>query len=474
MASNAAPGGLAVLVVDDDESLRELLEQALCEAGHRVTTAVDGAVGASLVDTTAFDVVVTDVQMPNLDGLSLFRRVRQVSPDTDVIIMTSHGEISQVVDAMKQGAYDYIPKPFQADDLLVRLNRIASYRTLKRELDGARAALSNQHPESLLIGQSAPMRRLLALIDTVAASEASALITGESGTGKELVARMLHDRSPRRDAPFVAVNCSALPEQLIEAELFGHERGAFTGAERKRDGRFKAADGGTLFLDEVAELPPAAQAKLLRVIQERTFEPIGSNTSVRVNVRLIAATHRDLAARIRQKLFREDLLFRLNVIGISVPPLRERPGDLALLAQHFLRLFGKAGAPAPAISPEAWAVLQRHAFPGNVRELSHAIQYAVLLSNGGRIEAQHLPEGLSRQPEAPAATSPAVVGRPVERVRPLGEAMRSLERGYLESALRQYGGNTLALAIALGLSRKSLSAKLAAHGLSDPKVEQNS
>jgi DNA-binding NtrC family response regulator len=467
MPNSAPTPGLSILIAEDDENLRELLEQALFEAGHRVTTAVDGAVAASLADATFFDVVVTDIQMPNLDGISLFRRLRQTSPETDVIIMTSHAEISQVVAAMKDGAYDYLAKPFQADDLLVRLGRISSHRALRRELEEARAALSNQRPDSLLIGQSPPMRRLVSLVDTVARSEASVLITGESGTGKELVARMLHDLSPRRDGPFVAVNCSALPEHLVESELFGHERGAFTGAERKRDGRFRAAEGGTLFLDEIAELPLPAQAKLLRVVQERSFEPIGSNTSVQVDVRLLSATHRDLSERIREKLFREDLFYRINVIGLAVPPLRDRPGDLALLVQHFLRLYVKKGAPMPSISPEAWAVLQGHAFPGNVRELSHAIQHAVVLSGGGEIEAQHLPERLlpSLPPVAPVRASVDKDTGPFEPLRPLGEAMRSFERAYLEKGLRQSDGTRAQLANTLGISRKSLWEKLKGYGI---------
>ncbi|MBC8131964.1 MAG: sigma-54-dependent Fis family transcriptional regulator [Deltaproteobacteria bacterium] len=470
--------GLTVLLAEDEREMREALEEALVDAGHRVTTAPDGAAAAALADATAFDVVVTDIQMPRMDGLTLFHRLRQQSPGTEVIIMTNHGEIAQVVEAMKDGAYDYLAKPFQADDLIHRLGRIASLRALRAELNQARADLSNQRPESLMVGQSAPMRRLHSLIETVAKSNAATLITGDSGTGKELVARMLHDRGARRDRPFIAVNCGALTENLIEAELFGHERGAFTGAERKRDGRFKAADGGTLFLDEIAELPAAAQAKLLRVIQEGTFEPVGSSTPVKVDVRLISATHRDLADRIRHNLFREDLYYRVNVIGISVPPLRERPGDLSLLVQHFLQRFTPEGRPSPSISPEAWTALSRHPFPGNVRELSHAIQHAVVLSGGGEIEAQHLPASLfprqSTGEVSPVPVADVVPG--VTGIQPLGAAVRAFEREYLTRVLRETsasgkegGGVKKAdIARALGISRKTLWEKLKGYGIGGP------
>jgi DNA-binding NtrC family response regulator len=480
-SDGTAFGGLSVLIAEDEPEMRETLEEALTDAGHRVVTAVDGASAASLADANVFDVVVTDIQMPKMDGLSLFARLRQHSPGTEVIIMTNHGGIAQAVEAMKMGAYDYLAKPFQTDDLVRRLERIASHRSLRAELEQARAALSNQSPDSLLIGQSLPMRRLHDLIETVAKADAATLITGESGTGKELVARMLHDRGARRDRPFVAVNCGALTESLIEAELFGHERGAFTGAERKREGRFKAADGGTLFLDEIAELQPTAQTKLLRVVQEGVFEPLGSNTPVKVDVRLVSATHRDLPERIRQNLFREDLYYRINVIGIGIPPLRDRPGDLSLLVQHFLRRFTPKDKTPPAVSPEAWAALSQHPFPGNVRELSHAIQHAVVLSGGGEIEVQHLPAALlphhSKDGPNPVPLSEM---QGLAGVQPIGAAVRAFEREYLVRVLRgatEGGANRdgvgsrtkrAEIARALGISRKTLWEKLKGYGISAP------
>jgi DNA-binding NtrC family response regulator len=379
--------------------------------------------------------------------------------------MTSHGNVAQVVAAMKDGAYDYLAKPFQVDELLLRLGRIAEQRALQRDLEQARAALSNIDPGAVLVGQSHPVRRMVGLIETVAKTDAATLITGESGTGKELVARMLHDLGARRQGRFVAINCGAMTENLVEAELFGHERGAFTGADRKREGRFAAADGGTLFLDEVAELPAAAQAKLLRVIQEGTFEPVGSTATVKVDVRIVSATHRDLGARIREGLFREDLFYRINVIEIAVPPLRERPGDLAVLVQHFLQRFSPPDAKLPGISPEAWAALSQHGWPGNVRELSHAIQHAVVLAGGGEIQAEHLPASLVPRTTAPAAGAIPIDVGGATVVQPLGEAVRAFEREYLARILAQTKSKRGELAEALGISRKTLWEKVRAYGI---------
>jgi DNA-binding NtrC family response regulator len=349
---------------------------------------------------------------------------------------------------------------------------------LRRELEQARAELSERPPENTLVGHSPAMRRVSGLIGMVCQSEAPTLVTGESGTGKEMVARMLHERSGRRAAPFVVVNCGALSETLIEAELFGHERGAFTGAVRKRDGRFKAADGGTLFLDEVAELPLSAQAKLLRVLQEGTFEPLGTNSTVKVDVRLISATHRNLRARIGEGLFREDLFYRINVIEIPLPPLRERPGDLSALLQHFLQRLTPKGQPTPTISPAAWAALARHSYPGNVRELAHAIEHAVVLSGGGEITVQHLPATMiADPPRTPAAADPASdsQGSAMEssEVRPLQSAVRQFEREYLLRAIAQAGGKRVRAAELLGISRKSLWEKLRLHGLGATPDEGN-
>ena len=375
-----------------------------------MSLAANGAEGLTQISSNVFDVMICDIRLPKVDGLTLFRRVRQESPGTDVILITAHAAINDAVAALKEGAYDYLTKPFDLDEVVLQLERIATQRALKRELEQARAELSQRKSNGAgqgpgaIVGRSPPMLRLADRIETIAQSDAPVLITGESGTGKELVARTLHDRSSRRNKPFIAVNCAAFPETLLEAELFGHERGAFTGAVKRRDGRFKAADGGTLLLDEIAEVPLPAQAKLLRVLQEGTVEPLGTNESTRVDVRIISATHRNLRDRIKEGRFREDLYYRLNVLDIEIPPLRERRGDMPLLLQYFLNKFTQPGKPPSTISPRAWAVLSQYHFPGNVREFAHAIEHAVVLAGGGEIEVEHLPGGITGTLDGGAST----------------------------------------------------------------------
>jgi DNA-binding NtrC family response regulator len=462
--------GLDILLIDDEPDLRLVLEEALRDADHRVVVAGDGAEGLHHALSKVFDVVIVDVRLPKLDGLTLFRRIRQESPGTDVILMTAYAEVSDAVTALKQGAFDYLTKPFDIDELLLQIQRIAEHRALRNELEQARVELSGRKREVALVGQSPAMRRVTGLIDMVASSDAPVLVTGESGTGKELVARMLHDRNARHAKPFVVVNCGALSETLIEAELFGHERGAFTGAVKKREGRFKAADGGTVFLDEIAELPLSAQAKLLRVLQEGTFEPLGTNTTVRVDVRVISATHRNLKERIAEGAFREDLYYRVNVIEIPLPPMRERPGDLSLLVQYFLQRFTPSGRALPTVSPSAWAALSQYPYPGNVRELSHALEHAVVLSGGGEIDVRHLPAGVSAQVLSPGRDTPGPAGGTPE-IRPLHIALREFEREYLLRAMSQASGKRVRAAEMLGISRKSLWEKLRLHGISDAETE---
>jgi two-component system response regulator AtoC len=449
---------LDILLVDDEQDFRMLVGDALRDAGHRVTLAANGAEGQARISSNVFDVMICDIRLPKVDGLTLFRRVRQESPGTDVILITAHAAVSDAVAALKEGAYDYITKPFDVDEIILQMERIGAQRALKRELEQARAELSQRKSSSAIIGRSPPMLRLLDRIDTIAQSDAPVLITGESGTGKELVARTLHDRSARRARPFIAVNCAAFPETLLEAELFGHERGAFTGAVKRRDGRFKAADGGTLLLDEIAEVPLPAQAKLLRVLQEGTVEPLGTNESTRVDVRIISATHRNLRERIKEGRFREDLYYRLNVLDIEIPPLRERRGDLPLLLQYFLGRFTPAGKTAPSISPRAWAVMSQYGFPGNVREFAHAVEHAVVLAGGNEIEIEHLPVGI-------AGSVDAAPDSPSGSLRSLGSALKEFEKEYLMRALAQAGGKKMKAAEILGISRKNLWEKLRLHGI---------
>ena len=447
---------LDVLLIEDEIELREPLEEMLRDAGHRVQVAGDGARGIEEITRRVFDVVICDVRLPEVDGLTVFRTVRKQAPGTEVVLMTAFADVSQAVSALKEGAYDYLMKPFDVDELLVQLRRIDENRSLRRELEKMRGELSaGRTAQTVLVGDSPAIRRVSEMVKMVALSDVPVLVTGESGTGKEVVARLIHEQSPRRAKPFVVVNCGALAENLIEAELFGHERGAFTGAVKKRDGRFKAADGGTLFLDEIAELPAAAQAKLLRVLQEGSFEPLGTNTTIKVDVRIISATHRNLAERIKTGAFREDLFYRVNVIQVQLPALRERPGDLPLLLRHFIQKFMPAGAPPPNVSPAAWAALAQYPFPGNVRELSHAVEHALVLSGGKEIDLQHLPPAIADEVGGGplGAVAPAAV-------RPLSVALREFELQYLRRALKAADNKRTRAAEMLGISRKTLWEKL--------------
>src|SRR4051794_2316203 len=454
---------LDILLVDDEPDFRALVGDALRDAGHRVTLAGNGAEGLSLISANVFDVMLCDIRLPRIDGLTLFRRVRQESPGTDVILITAHAAVADAVAALKEGAYDYITKPFDIDEIILQIERIGVQRALKHELEQARAELSQRKAGTngarTIVGRSPPMLRLSDRVETIAQSDAPVLITGESGTGKELIARTLHERSTRAAKPFIAVNCAAFPETLLEAELFGHERGAFTGAVKKRDGRFRAAHGGTLLLDEVAEMSMPAQAKLLRVLQEGVIEPLGTNESVRVDVRVISATNRNLKERVNEGLFREDLYYRLNVLNVDIPPLRERKGDLPLLVQFFLKKLGKTGSAAPRLSQAAWTALSQFAFPGNVRQLEHAIQHAVVLAADSDIDIQHLPRDIARSGDVILAGSPLP--------RPLGAALKEFEREYLLRALAEADGKRTLAAEILGISRKNLWEKLRMHGFSD-------
>ena len=456
---------LRVLVVEDDPDIRAAVTDALRDAGHDVVTVSDGQLGLEQVVSTTFDLVVTDVRLPKVGGVALFGKVREVAPGTAVILMTSFATANDAVAALKQGAHDYLTKPFDVDELVIRVRAIDERKTLLGELAAARAQLAGA-PDGAIVGASPAIVRLLDLLSTVAVSDAPVLISGESGTGKELVARQLHARSGRSDKPFVAVNCAAFPETLLEAELFGHERGAFTGAAKKREGRFRAAHGGTLLLDEVAEIPLPAQAKLLRVLQEGMFEPLGSDVPVRVDVRIVSATHRDLKARIAQGAFREDLYYRLNGINLQVPPLRDRSSDLPLLVNHFLARFSRlptSDSPLPELTLDAWRALTVYPFPGNVRELGHAIQHAVVLSRGGRVELEHLPPDIRT-----VATTPTTGD-----VRPLAAVLKQAEREHLLRALAVAQGKRTRAAELLGISRKNLWEKLNAHGLSDSDIDES-
>jgi DNA-binding NtrC family response regulator len=451
---------LKVLVVEDEVDLCEMIADALIDEGYDVTRAKDGAEAMAAATAAPFDVVLADMRLPKLDGLTLFRRLREERPDTDVIVMTGNAAVADAVAVLKEGAFDYLTKPISLDELGLQLQRLAAYRTLRRDVAAARTELrAPASSREQLVGHSPGMLRVTKRIETIAVSDAAVVITGESGTGKELVARALHEGSGRRSKPFIAVNCAAFPDTLIEAELFGHERGAFTDATNRREGRFKAAHGGTLFLDEVAELSQPAQAKLLRVLQEGTIEPLGSNETVKVDVRIISATHRDLRARIAAGLFREDLYYRINTLDIEIPPLRSRGGDLAVLVQHFIKRFSNPERPTDGITWRAWNALSTYSFPGNVRELMHTIQHAVLLSTGGRIDFEHLPVAIRGEVQVVARPQPAAMA-------PLGTAMKQFERAYLIRTLAEFGDKKGKAAESLGISRKNLWEKMRMHGIS--------
>ncbi len=455
---------LEILLVEDDPDVRVAVSEALRGEGHSLVEATDGAAGIERVTSAVFDVVITDVRLPKVGGLEVFRAARRASPSTAVILMTSFATVGDAVVALKEGAHDYLTKPFDVEELVIRVAAIAKQRALVRELEAARARIAGTSDVDI-VGHSPVMARLLERIATVADSDASILISGESGTGKELVARRVHARSPRAGAPFVPVNCAAFPETLLEAELFGHERGAFTGAVKKRHGRFKAADGGTLFLDEISEMPPLAQAKLLRALQEGIIEPLGTNEAQKVDVRILSATNRDLKKAIAEGRFREDLYYRLNVVGVHLPPLRERPGDLPLLLQHFLTRFLPPGTPTPEITVEAWQALSMYPFPGNVRELEHAMKHAVVLSRGRTIGREHLPEDIVN---VASSTTPGD-----RSVAPLALIVKQAERAHLLKALAIADGKRMRAAELLGISRKNLWEKLRAHGISDSDFDDS-
>jgi two-component system response regulator AtoC len=449
-----------LLLVEDERLVRITVRDALARAGYQVTDLADGAAALRAVEAERFDIVLTDVRLPGVDGIALFRRIRQLHPESAVLLFTAHAELHDAIAVIREGARDYIEKPFEMDELLLRLGRVRDELDFRRAMEsgaGARAA-GRAMP---IRGVCAATRRLVERVDAAAATDVNVLLTGETGTGKDLCARTIHDRSRRAGRPFVVVNCAAIPETLLEAELFGHEKGAFTGADRRRAGRFEIANGGTVFLDEVGEVPLAAQAKLLRVLETSTFEPVGSSRSVTVDVRIIAATNRDLADAVAKGTFRQDLYYRLNVFDLETPPLRRRPGDIPVLVSEFLaEIAARQGRPVPALDPGAIAALATYRFPGNVRELLHALERAVAVSRGGVIHLEHLPPAIS-------ATAGAAGGEPPDdegQLEPLASALARFERQYIKRVLERTGGHRGRAAALLGISRKALWTRLRGEG----------
>jgi two-component system, NtrC family, response regulator HydG len=439
-----------ILIADDQEMMRDSLATTLVREGHEVIAAGDGAMAIQRLNTPArFDLLLTDLKMPRVTGMELLQEARKLRPDMPVVLMTAFATVATAVEAMKQGAYDYIQKPFDGDELKLLVDRTLEHARLVRENLALRSMneMSNARP---LIGSSEAMAEVRRKIELVARSSATVLIRGESGTGKEVVARAIHHASPRRERPFLAVNCAALSENLLESELFGHEKGAFTGADRLRRGRFELADGGSLLLDEISEIAPSLQAKLLRVLQENTFERVGSSISQQIDVRVIATSNRDLESCVRDGKFREDLFYRLNVVPIELPPLRQRAEDVPELCRHFLHMVAKReNAAFRHIESEAVRLLQRYPWPGNVRELQNIVERAsVLEAQPGVIRALTIEPWLRTASLTGAATDLA------------GKPLADIEKQVILSTLERFKGHRVKTAGALGIGVRTLGMKL--------------
>ena len=442
-----------LVVIDDEVNAAAALETLLREDGYEVSRAHDAKSGLALLETTDADVVLTDLRMPGMDGLELLARIKEIRPETMVILMTAYGTVKTAVRAMKMGAEDYLGKPIDVEELEVILQKVLEKKRLLEETRVLRERVMTKYRFDNLVGESPEMLAAFKTIQQVASSSSSVLLLGESGTGKELFAQALHQNSPRRSKPFVKVACAALPETLLESELFGHEKGSFTGALYTRAGRFEMADGGTLFLDEIGDISPTVQVKLLRFMEEREFERVGGNRTYKVDVRIVCATHRDLTKKLLDGTFREDLYYRLNVIEIHVPALRERPGDIPVLAHHFLKKYADANRKSVrGISDEALALLLRHAWPGNVRELENAIERAVVLAAEPVLNPNHFPT-LRRLETAAPNGSAATVTIP-------GSTFAEIEREAILRTLEAVGGSTSRAAALLGISARKIQYKV--------------
>jgi len=451
----------SILIAEDERSMREFLEILLRRQRHEVTAVADGKAAREAIASREFDLVLTDLKMPGVSGLEVLRETKQLYPHTEVILVTAFATAETAISAMKQGAYDYLTKPFKVDEILITVERALEKRALVRDNYTLREELKGRQGLDRLVGRSAVMQDLFGLMRRVASTRTSVLITGESGTGKELVALALHALSDRADRPFVPVNCGAIPDSLIESELFGHVRGAFTGAAVDKSGLFAAADGGTLLLDEIAELSQPMQVKLLRTLQERTVKPVGAVAEQQVDVRILAATNRNLEAEVNAGRFRSDLYYRLNVIQLRIPSLRDREEDIPLLAEHFLRKFAaQNGRAVRSITPEAMSWLRAYRYPGNVRELENIVERAVTLATGDALDLESLPELQSSRVELPSDL-PSLPDGGFD----LDGYMAGIEKQLLLRALQRTDGNRPAAADYLRISLRSLRYRLAKYGI---------
>jgi len=455
-----SPNRFHLLVVDDDPGHLVTLKTIVKSWGYDVTTAADGSEAVNMVKTRPFDLILMDVRMAEMSGIEALHLIQEYNPAIPVLIMTAHSSVDSAVQALKAGAYDYLTKPLDFEVLKLTLDRTLEHSGLKTENETLREKMRSEYQLENIIGTSRPMRELIDMLSMIAPSEATVLITGESGTGKELVAKSIHHNSSRKDRELVIVNCAALTETLLESELFGHEKGAFTGADRRREGRFMQADKGSIFLDEIGETSPAMQAKLLRVLQEKEIQRVGSEETLAVDVRIIAATNRNLEEAVEQGAFRKDLYYRLNVVTLNVPPLRDRQEDVPLLARHFMKKYARKNRKKiDGFSPLAMDMLIKYGWPGNVRELENTIERGVVLLAGEQITEKELPRTISapytESRDWMPKTAPEMVNRPLEEI----------EREAILATLEATGGNKSETARRLKINRKTLHNKLKDYGV---------
>jgi two-component system response regulator HydG len=448
-----------ILVVDDELSQRKMLQANLTLEGYQIFECEDGSEAISRVADEFFDLILMDNRMSKIDGIEALKEIKKISPGIPVIIITAYASVETAVQALQAGAHDYLTKPLDIEELKIKIHQTLEYWRLKQENILQKRRLENLFDASRIIGRAPKMKQVLETVATVALSEASVLILGESGTGKELIANALHQGSNRAEKRFVKVNCAALPETLLESELFGHEKGAFTGAIARKAGRFELADSGTIFLDEIGEMALATQAKLLRVLQEREFEPLGSTRTVKVNIRIIAASNRNLEEEVKKGEFREDLFYRLNVVPIKLPPLRERKEDIPILTEHFLKIYNeKNGRKIQGFHPRALDALMRYNWPGNIRELENVVERGVILTRDDYLTYSDLPEGLRDAPGDPVSEEACTGIRP-------GMTIREMERELILKTLDENEGNRTRSARTLGITRRTLQHKLKEYGL---------
>ena len=452
----------SILIVEDEAKLRRLLELQLADEGFQARSASDAETGLQILAKNPFDLVVTDFKLPGMSGLDFLHAVKRIDAELPVVMMTAYGTVESAVDAMKAGASDYVLKPFSLAELVLVIRKELAAHALRCENRDLREALGRRYEYKNIVATSDKMQAVLGLVERVAPTNATVLIGGESGVGKDLIARAIHEHSQRAAGPFLKINSTAIPENLLESELFGYEKGAFSGATSSKPGKFELADKGTLFLDEIGDVPPAIQVKLLRVLQEREFERLGGTKTIKVDVRLIAATNRDLRAALEEGTFREDLYYRLNVVAIDIPPLRERKEDIPALVNFFLEKFAReSGKPTPHVTPQALKLLMDFHWPGNIRELENILARSVTLAAGPTLDAAdiHLD---SARPRAQADAAAPVL--------PDGFTLDQWEQEIIREALRRANGNKSQAARALGLSRNALRYRLSQMGVPDPEV----